>query len=109
MNVVVLGAGGVGTTIARMLAGSRDYRVVLADRDAHALSRVSDAGETHHVDAKDPAAVRALLTGRDAVINALPFSFVQTVAQAARDANVHYFDLTEDVAATRTVKALGAE
>src|SRR5581483_8445043 len=61
------------------------------------------------VDAADPFALRAVLAGRDAVINALPFSFVPNVAQAARDAGVHYFDLTEDVAATRVVKTLAAD
>jgi saccharopine dehydrogenase-like NADP-dependent oxidoreductase len=109
MNVVVLGAGGVGTTIAQMLADSGDYQVVLADHDERALTRVTGPFLKQQVDARDPFALRALLARRDAVINALPFSFVENVARAAHDSHAHYFDLTEDVAATRTVKGLAAE
>jgi saccharopine dehydrogenase-like NADP-dependent oxidoreductase len=40
------------------------------------------------------------------VINALPYHMAVTVATAARDTGTHYFDLTEDVHATRAIAAL---
>jgi saccharopine dehydrogenase-like NADP-dependent oxidoreductase len=40
------------------------------------------------------------------VVNALPYHLATLAATAAREAGVHYFDLTEDVAATRTIQQL---
>ena len=42
----------------------------------------------------------------DAVISSLPFYCNVAVAEAARKAGVHYFDLTEDVEVTRAVRAI---
>ena len=41
----------------------------------------------------------------DAVISSLPFYCNPGVAKVARDAGMHYFDLTEDVEVTRAVRA----
>jgi len=109
MNVLILGAGAIGTTIAQMLMGTGDYDVVIADQDAASLKRLPSAVASLEIDAADEDSVRRALAGRDAVINALPFSFVPAVANAAKAAKVHYFDLTEDVACTRHVKGLAAD
>lgn len=109
MNVLILGAGSVGTTIAQMLQGSGDYDVAVGDHDAQPLGRLPAALPKVQIDAADEVAVREALAGRQVVINALPFSFVPPVANAAKAAGVHYFDLTEDVACTRHVKALAAD
>ena len=47
----------------------------------------------------------------DAVISSLPYYCNVAVAEAARKAGAHYFDLTEDVEVTRAVRtiAVGAE
>jgi len=106
MKVLIVGAGSVGATIAQLLHRTGDYEVAVADRDDQRLARVEGSLPTIVVDAADTTAVRSALHGRDAVINALPFSVVQPVASAAREAGVHYLDLTEDVAATRSIKNL---
>lgn len=104
-RVLVLGAGKVGSTVADMLAEHHRLPVTLADRQhapqAHANGLVTRA----IVDAGDAAALAAALPGHDAVINALPFFLAAPVAAAARAAGVHYFDLTEDVAATCAIRA----
>ncbi len=41
----------------------------------------------------------------DAVISSLPFYCNPGVAKVAREAGLHYFDLTEDVEVTRDVRA----
>jgi len=58
------------------------------------------------LDATDAAALHAQLGAHpvDAVISSLPFYCNTTVAGAARRANAHYFDLTEDVEVTRSVR-----
>ncbi len=107
MRITLLGAGHIGQTIARLLGHSGDYQVTVVDRSAAALDKL--AGEpvaTRVAETADPAALLAVLKGQQAVINALPYHLATSAATAAREAGVHYFDLTEDVAATRTIKAL---
>lgn len=106
MKVTVLGAGGVGATIAQMLHLSGDYDVIIADRDERSLGHVDGGIRLQLVDARDSQSLIRALTGSDAVINALPFSFVHAVVGAATSLGIHYFDLTEDVAGTRHVRAL---
>jgi saccharopine dehydrogenase-like NADP-dependent oxidoreductase len=46
------------------------------------------------------------LKGQDTVVNALPYHLAIATAKVAREAGCNYFDLTEDVAATREIKLL---
>ncbi|MGE5640998.1 MAG: saccharopine dehydrogenase NADP-binding domain-containing protein, partial [Clostridia bacterium] len=64
MNVLILGAGSVGTTIAQMLLGTGDYDVVIADQDAASLARLPAAVASLTIDASDEDAVRQALSGR---------------------------------------------
>ena len=57
-------------------------------------------------DVSDPAALVELFAGVDAVISCLPYYLNAVAATAAHSAGVHYLDLTEDVATSRTVKQL---
>jgi len=107
MELTLLGAGHIGQTIACWLAKTDDYRVTVVDRDADALARLAAAGlATRCADTADAAALGAALRGQDAVVNALPYDQALRVATAAREAGCHYFDLTEDVAATRAIQRL---
>jgi saccharopine dehydrogenase-like NADP-dependent oxidoreductase len=113
MKIALLGAGHIGQTIARLLAASGDYQVTVVDRDAAALARIAGAGlTTRVVDTEDASALLATLRdapggGRhDAVVNALPYHLATATATLEREAGCHYFDLTEDVAATREIKRL---
>ena len=111
-NLLVIGAGKIGQVVADLLAGSGDYAVTLADRDAAALDTLAAAAQPGSpvqrqvLDVVDDAALRRALVGRFAVLSAAPFHLTQRVAQAARAAGVHYLDLTEDVASTRRIRAL---
>ena len=44
MRVVLLGAGHIGRTIARLLAESGDYRVTLVDKNEAALDGLASDG-----------------------------------------------------------------
>ena len=106
-RVALLGAGHIGQTIARLLAHSGDYEVTVVDRSPEALAKL--AGEpvsTRVAETADAQALQTALRGQQAVINALPYHLATLAATAARNAGCHYFDLTEDVAATRAIKAL---
>jgi saccharopine dehydrogenase-like NADP-dependent oxidoreductase len=85
MRTVLLGAGHIGQTIARLLAESGDYNLTLADRDARALKAASALhAEKTLVDSTDPAGAGHAAERADVVINALPYHMAVTVATAAR-------------------------
>ena len=107
-DVVVIGAGNIGSTIAYLLSQSGDYRITVADRGADQLAQMPAHQRVEHkvLDVTDAAALTGLLQGKFAVLSAAPYHLTYKVAQAAKAAGAHYLDLTEDVASTRKVKAL---
>lgn len=96
--------------IAKFLTNSGDYEVRVADADAKSLERIARQSRvaTEVVDASDPVQLRAVLKDSDAVVSALSFRFNPDIAEAALATGVHYFDLTEDVETTRSVRATAA-
>ncbi len=107
-EIVVIGAGKIGQTIADMLGSTGDYRVTVADRSETQLAgiRTSATVSTRKVDIADKEALTALLEGRFAVLSAAPYDLTTRIAEVAAPLGVHYLDLTEDVASTRRVKEL---
>jgi len=109
-EIVVVGAGKIGATIATMLAETGDYAVTVVDRSQAQL----DALDLEHgiaarqIDIGQDGALEAVLTGKFAVMSAAPFHLTTKIAEAAAKTGVHYLDLTEDVASTRRVKELAA-
>ena len=73
MRVLLLGAGHIGQTIARLLHGSGDFAVTVADRNLEALNRLhTQQIATLIVDIDHAAQLSSAMHGYDAVINALP-------------------------------------
>ena len=111
-NILVIGAGKIGQVVADLLAGSGDYAVTLADRDAGALDALAAAAppaskvQRLALDVADAAALKRALAGQFAVLSAAPFHLTQRIAIEARALGVHYLDLTEDVASTRAIRTL---
>ena len=112
-RVLILGAGKIGALISGLLAESGSYRVQLADVDGAAAEAVVRAHGTGHLtayalDATNAAALARHLADHpvDAVISSLPYYCNTAVAEAARKAGTHYFDLTEDVEVTRSVRTI---
>lgn len=112
-DVLVLGAGKIGALLSGLLAEFGDYRVLLGDckpgaaaevANAHNLSNITafelNAGDkkqlSAHVKKHKPAAV----------VSSLPYYCNETVAEVAREEGLHYFDLTEDVTVTESVRKL---
>lgn len=126
-NVLVLGGGKVGKSVAELLlaCGKGAYSVTLADREKSNLAE-AEANVTrlksivkHQVpfktlqlDASDKAAVRRALQDvgpGGSVVCMLPFDLVLGVAELANELGVHYFDVTEDVETTDAVKKIADE
>ncbi len=100
-KIAVLGLGKVGRLAAELLS---DSGFDVAGFDAHALAGAPFP--VHAVDLSDADAMRAALAGREAVLSCLPYAFNKDVASAAHALGLHYFDLTEDVATTKHIRAL---
>jgi saccharopine dehydrogenase-like NADP-dependent oxidoreductase len=117
-NILVIGGGKIGSVVAALLVhapghGSHEsrYRVTVADRSAAQLADVqretpSRELDTLVLDVNDADQLRHALQGRFAVLSAAPYHLSVKVAEAAREAGVHYLDLTEDVASTRRIREL---
>jgi len=112
-DVLVLGAGKIGALISGLLAESGDYRVQLADAKPGAAAKVVVAHRLDHLQAFDlDATDKARLIKHiqeyrpAAVVSGLPYFCNLGVAKVARSEGLHYFDLTEDVAVTDSVRKL---
>lgn len=109
-KLILLGAGKIGDAILNLLSHTGDYEITVADRDPQRLKYVEQAAFPHtrivQADLSDKAAVTELIRGHQVTLSACPYFLTPIIAGAAREANSHYFDLTEDVESTRIVKQL---
>lgn len=112
-TVLILGAGKIGELIACLLAESGKYQVHLGDIaidnfDVARLGTESSRIRLHALDAKQPAQVSEYIKKHkiQALISSLPYYCNVVIAEIARELQVHYFDLTEDVSVTQAVAAL---
>src|SRR5579862_682382 len=107
-DIVIVGAGKIGSMIAELLVGSADYEVTVIDRSASALDRLETSAPIKKaaIDIAQGDALRKLLQGKFAVLSAAPYHATRLIAEAAKSGGAHYLDLTEDVASTRSVKQL---
>lgn len=96
MRAAVLGAAGIiGKGIARRLAATESWDLLLADRregDLKELGRELER-ETAGVDVRDPEATSRALRGCDLVVNATWYYFNLEVMDAALRAGSDYLDL----------------
>ena len=112
-NVLVLGAGKIGSLITCLLAQSRDYAVHLGTLNVDVAVRLVETCDLHgveifKVDARDePALDQYMAANRfDAVVSCLPYYCNPLVADLAAKYSFNYFDLTEDVEVTRHIEKL---
>ena len=112
-NILILGAGKIGSLIASFLGGSGDYSVHIGDVSQEACAQIGATHEGQKVgtvvlDATNVSFLQDYCQTQkpDAVISSLPYYCNPSVAEVARKCGMHYFDLTEDVEVTNRVKAL---
>jgi saccharopine dehydrogenase-like NADP-dependent oxidoreductase len=98
-NIAVLGLGKVGTLAAKLL---HDSGFNVTGYDMHP-PREPLPFAVKNTDLASPPALAAEFSGADAVLSCLPFNLNTVIAQAAHDAGIHYFDLTEDVPTTNAI------
>jgi saccharopine dehydrogenase-like NADP-dependent oxidoreductase len=99
MRVLLVGAGGVGTAIARTASRWDLFeRIVVADYDLARAQRAAAAGDRFHgvhLDAGDEKAVSQLLEAErcDVLVNAVDPRFVMPLFRAALASRVTYLDM----------------
>ena len=110
-QIALVGSGKIGEMICKMLIESGDYRITLIDASQKQLDQIQDRPGLSKccLDVKDVEALASTLAGHFAVLSACPYYLTVFIARAAVQAKVHYLDLTEDIASTRTVKELAEQ
>ncbi|MGO9335305.1 MAG: saccharopine dehydrogenase family protein [Acidimicrobiales bacterium] len=99
MRVLVVGAGGVGSAFAHIVARRGSFeRVVIADYDrdrAEKAASVSDRFSGVKIDASNESSIADLIRAEncDAVLNAVDPRFVMPIYRAAFAAGVTYMDM----------------
>jgi saccharopine dehydrogenase-like NADP-dependent oxidoreductase len=110
-SVLLLGAGKIGRAIAKLLARSGDFDLLVGDADERALARLGDLPgvRTVRLNVAEPEALDRAMAGRRSVVSACSFAVNLGVARAALRAGASYFDLTEDVTTARVIRAVAEE
>jgi saccharopine dehydrogenase (NAD+, L-lysine forming) len=98
MRVLLIGAGGVGTALARIAARRQFADLIVADYDLARAQRAAASRGSYiavQLDARDEAATAALLAEQrcDVLMNATDPRFVMPLFRAALAAGVHYVDM----------------
>ena len=114
-QVLLLGAGKIGSLITCMLAESGDYDVHVGSLNTDAAQKLcQETGlcdvNAFMLDVQDEAALAEIMKKHnfDAVISSLPYYCNPLVADLAARYDINYFDLTEDVEVTRHVQKVSA-
>ena len=101
MKLVILSAGAIAGSVARLLASNPRYdELVIADIDLEKAQTIaSEVGATAaRFDATDPASIRSVITGADVVFNAVGpfFRFGIPIVRAAVECGVNYVDVCDE-------------
>ena len=109
-NILIMGAGNIGTTVAGLLAQSGDYKSYIGDiNQPHAIPQIQDNQiEFIHANIKEPNKIKEFIKANSihGIVSCLPFNLTLEVANIASECGIHYFDPTEDVATTTAVNLL---
>lgn len=100
-TLLVIGAGRIGTLTAALLKQAK-HTVILADA-------MPSSSAVAKFDITDDSAVRAFFKKNKSIhtiISCLPYFHTVCAAKIAKQYGLHYFDLTEDVDASETIKKL---
>jgi integrase/recombinase XerC len=86
-DIVIVGAGKIGSMIAELLGGSGDYSVTVVDRSQQQLDRLETSAAITKiaVDITQGDALRKILAGKFAVLSAAPYHATRTIAEAAEN------------------------
>ncbi len=109
-NILIMGAGNIGATVAGLLAQSGDYKSYLGDiNQANLIPHIEDNPiEFVYANIQEPESIKDFIKAYNihAIVSCLPFNLTIEVAKIASECGIHYFDPTEDVKTTEAVTIL---
>jgi len=117
MKIIVLGAGMVGSAIAKDLAQEHGVSVVVVDRSQHALEKVQTKATVKGIQAnlQDKGVISSIVADSDLVISAIPgyigFTTLRSVIEAGKNiVDISFFSeepfLLDELAKSRGVTAV---
>lgn len=109
-NILIAGAGRIGSLLSQLLANTSSYNVILIDQNSDSFKHIP---HTQHLlkqsaDVSNKKMIIDLINKNkiDAVVACLPYFMNIKIAEIAAETNIHYFDLTEDVETAKRVGVL---
>lgn len=111
-DVIILGAGRVGSLVSCLLVESGNYRVHLLDKhipeDKPVLEKNVDNLKHVELDATSPTDLENYVKEYNikTIVSCLPFFLNKGIAKLAGELELNYFDLTEDVEVTSYIKSI---
>lgn len=122
-NVLIVGAGGIGSAAGIILANASEFsgKITFLDKfqassqssadlvNQHSPSSIEVTADT--IDMEDTSKLGALANGYDLILDCLPGRFAPALARVAKSSKCHYVNLTEYVKETEEIEeiAKGAE
>ena len=114
-EVLVLGAGKIGTLVSQLLAATRDYNVHVIDigfsETAINIASKHDNVYLKELDSSKKNKLTKYIYDNNisSLISCLPFYCNITIAEVACELGINYFDLTEDVSVSDFIKDISHE
>ena len=86
LDILLIGAGKIGETIADLLTACGDYRVTVCDRSTAQLAHLTRRRDLlpRVLDVTDAAVLDAAMAGKFAVLSAAPFYLTTPIANLHR-------------------------
>ena len=112
-KVMVVGAGKIGSLMACLFNQASDYQVYLVDQQftgakIERLLQEQTTIEALPLDVRQQKAVIEIIEQRQiqAIVSCLPYYVNVDMARIAKACGIAYFDLTEDIEVTQTIRQL---
>ncbi|GAB5519298.1 MAG: saccharopine dehydrogenase C-terminal domain-containing protein [Rhodothermales bacterium] len=112
MKITVIGAGEIGSAVAEQLSRYEEIQLVqVCDAGARALQDLHDRVQnpklrSFQIDARDQRLVEPIIQGSDCVVNCLPASVRDVIAEICLSMGLHYCDLGGDDTSLDKILAL---
>lgn len=103
-KILVIGMGKVGSLVGTLLG--KQFDVTGLDKNQPAVALNFPVVEA---DVTDLPSLRANLEGFDAVVSCMPYNLNLPIAKTAYELGIHYFDLTEDVPTTASIREMARD
>lgn len=118
-KIVIIGAGKIGLSIAKMLQYTGKYQVTLADSNVDLMYKLDKEYAPPNtylypnmifkiIDVTNRTDLDNLFKDQNSVLSACPYTANVAIAIAALNAGISYFDLTEDRYTTATIQEMAA-